>query len=321
MKGTLKVSTNKPNSRNSALKILVCYHKPYTMPPNDDGILLPIQVGKALTDTDLHMQPDNAVNGQPCDNISHKHDYYSELTGLYWAWKNLKTLYPDVKYIGWTHYRRFFALNEQKYFAVSIDKPETAITDYRIDPDKVIKILESGRIIVPKQKVFSMTVAAQYCFHHHSPDYLTLKEVFMEKFPDYYDDFMHVMEANNKLSTCCMFMMKYDDFEKYCEWLFSVLAEVEPLIDYQHYNEYHKRVLAFITERLLDVYIYKNRIRTKRFNFYLYGGQEDRRSPLKKFLSCAKRGLIEMKCNAAMAILNLSFRPFRKLLKKFPLKP
>lgn len=42
------------------------------MPPNDDEVLLPIQVGKSLTDIDLHIQSDNEVNGQPCDNISEK---------------------------------------------------------------------------------------------------------------------------------------------------------------------------------------------------------------------------------------------------------
>ena len=33
-------------------------------------------------------------------------------------------------------------------------------------------------------------------------------------------------EDNNKISLYCMFIMKYDEFEKYCEWLFSVLSAV-----------------------------------------------------------------------------------------------
>ena len=37
------------------------------------------------------------------DNISEKNPYYCELTGLYWAWKNL-----DADYIGLAHYRRHF---------------------------------------------------------------------------------------------------------------------------------------------------------------------------------------------------------------------
>ena len=37
------------------------------------------------------------------DNISAKNCYYSELTGLYWVWKNVK----DPDYVGVCHYRRY----------------------------------------------------------------------------------------------------------------------------------------------------------------------------------------------------------------------
>ena len=78
-------------------KILVCCHK-------DDIYVnqepyLPLQVGKALSDLDLGLLGDNTG-----DNISVKNKSYCELTGLYWAWKNLKGI--DV--IGLCHYRRYF---------------------------------------------------------------------------------------------------------------------------------------------------------------------------------------------------------------------
>ena len=77
------------------IKVIVAAHKPYRMP--QDSMYLPLQVGRAVADQDLGWQGDNTG-----DNISLKNPYYCELTGLYWAWKNLKA---DA--IGLVHYRRF----------------------------------------------------------------------------------------------------------------------------------------------------------------------------------------------------------------------
>ena len=85
------------------IKILVATHKKCELPT--DYIYLPIQVGKALhPDLDLDIQPDNTG-----DNISVKNPYYSELTAIYWAWKNL-----DADYVGLAHYRRHFSTQKGK---------------------------------------------------------------------------------------------------------------------------------------------------------------------------------------------------------------
>jgi hypothetical protein len=76
--------------------ILVCHHKKSNLIKND--VFTPIQVGKAVSDTDLGILGDNSG-----DNISHLNRFYSELTATYWAWKNL-----DVEFIGICHYRRYF---------------------------------------------------------------------------------------------------------------------------------------------------------------------------------------------------------------------
>lgn len=259
----------KTDSPNSDLKILVCYNKPYTMPPLDDGILLPVQGGKAISQYDLGFQADNEVNGQPCDNISEKNDSYSEMSVMYWAWKNLKKLYPDVKYVGLFHYRRFFAFPNAP-FTDTICKSESDIESYRINPQKVISILESGRIILPKKQNLPYSLMNQFCLSHASEDYRTTREVIRTKFPDYYDDFITVMEHSNKGSFLNMFIMKYEDFEKYCEWVFAVMSEVEPLIPYQHYNTYQKRTLGAITERLLNVYVRKNKLKPVYSSVYFY---------------------------------------------------
>ena len=76
--------------------MIVAAHKAYRMP--EDPMYLPLHVGKAGKSLELGFQGDDTG-----DNISEKNPEYCELTGLYWAWKNL-----DADYIGLSHYRRYF---------------------------------------------------------------------------------------------------------------------------------------------------------------------------------------------------------------------
>ena len=104
------------------IKILVATHKQYWMP--EDKIYLPIHVGR-VEKADLGYLGDDTG-----DNISAKNANYCELTGLYWAWKNLK-----CDYIGLCHYRRYFA------HAVSgsdMEKKKLAILQ-RTDYEKLLK--------------------------------------------------------------------------------------------------------------------------------------------------------------------------------------
>ncbi len=270
-------------SQENALKILVCYHKPYIL-PSDDKVFLPIQGGKAISDLDLHIQGDNEINGHPCDNISDKNPIYGEFTSLYWAWKNLKKLYPEVKYVGWTHYRRFFAFNEKQYFTPLIKKTAEEIQNYRVDSDEIIKILESGKVIMARKSIFGLPLYLQYSTFHSGIDYQTLKRVVRDKFPDFYEEFINFMEYNNKMSLFCMFIMKYDDFIEYCNWLFSLLAEMEPLLPFQYYNQYQKRALAFMAERLINVYMRKKRMKIHELNVFFYGEDIKNKSILSKII-------------------------------------
>lgn len=305
----------KTDSPNSELKILVCYNKPYTMPPLDDGILLPVQGGKALSKIDLGFQADNEVNGQPCDNISEKNDSYSEMSVMYWAWKNLKKLYPDVKYVGLFHYRRFFSFHNVPFTSFEV-MPDSEIESYRINPQKVISILESGRIILNTKRNFPYSLMTQYCFCCVREDYITTKEVIKTKFPDYYNDFIAVMERNNKIFNYNMFVMKYEDFEKYCEWLFAVLAEIEPLVPYQNYTAYQKRVFAFLAERLFNVYVRKNKLKPAYSSVYFYVGDERHKRLLWRICSVICKSAEALQNNLAFMIARANLSWLKKRFKK-----
>lgn len=256
--------------KDSELKILVCYHKPYELPPIDDGILLPIHAGKASSDIDLHMQGDNEMNGQPCDNISSNNNNWCELTVIYWAWKNLRKLYPNVKYVGISHYRRYFSFGDQKTFR----KAPGEIKNYRVDTKMATDILESGKIIVPTKIRFNLPLDISYCTWHLYSDYYALRDVIKNDFPDYFPAFEKVFECGNEFLPMNMFVMKYDDFVNYCEWLFGVLFKTAEKVDPNN-DEYHRRTFGYLSERLFKVWILKNRKETKSLHVCLYAEQEN----------------------------------------------
>ena len=152
------------------------------------------------------MQADNEVLGRECDNISHKNESYCELTAMYWAWKNLRAVCPDVRYVGLFHYRRFFAFDEKSCFTDVIVKPEQEILNYRIDLDSLLDVLEKGNVIVAKRMNLQRSVKQQYCLVHLSGDYQVLQNVIKDCFAGYYDAFLDVMNGN-KLSAYNMFIM------------------------------------------------------------------------------------------------------------------
>ena len=85
------------------VKILVASHKEYRMP--DDSIYLPLHVGaEGKVDADGQPLDLGWTKDNTGDNISRLNPGFCELTGLYWAWKNLK-----ADYIGLVHYRRHFS--------------------------------------------------------------------------------------------------------------------------------------------------------------------------------------------------------------------
>jgi len=247
-------------------KILVCYYQPWQIPKED--IFFPIQAGKAISGFNLKMQGDNTG-----DNISAKNTTFSELTAWYWAWKNIKTLYPNIEYIGLSHYRRFFALNEAWEPYTIIDKDRIPKME---NYEKLIKQkLEDKDIILVKQAAFQGNLETQYGIWHNISDYFCMKDIIHEMYPGYDESFKYVFENNNKISLYCMFIARYELFNKYFEWLFPLLFEAEKRIDVSVYDSYQKRVFAYLAERFLNIYVYHNKLKALYEPIYYINGERN----------------------------------------------
>lgn len=228
------------------IKILVATHKKYQMPEQD--MYLPIHVGREGK-TELGYQGDNTG-----DNISIKNPNYCELTGLYWAWKNLK-----CDYIGLSHYRRYFAdksmlqkvLNKNKKFDLILNEAETK------------ELLTKYDVILPKKRDYYIeTVWTHYKNAHKIKDLEETKKIIQEKYPDYLDAFNEVMNES-KLHLYNMFIMKKEEYDKYCQWLFDILFELETRVDISDYDSYQSRIFGFLSERLFNVWLSHNNLTKK----------------------------------------------------------
>lgn len=232
--------------KNPNIKILVACHK---ADPNirEDEIYMPIHVGKALNpDLDLGFQGDNTG-----DNISDKNPYYCELTALYWAWKNLKGL----DYIGLVHYRRYFDFKNSSIRNKILTKND--IYKENQDSKFLIKELDKNKIIVPKEEVLPISVFNQFGSIHNILDLKKTYDIIKREFPEYSESFKNALLVNNKFSPFNMFIMSWENFNKYCDFLFNILFKLENIIDFKSYNKYQQRVFGFIAERLFNVYLDK----------------------------------------------------------------
>lgn len=217
-------------------KIIIATHKKYRMP--SDSIYLPVHVGKEGKEG-IGYTGDNTGN-----NISLKNPFFCELTGLYWAWKNL-----DEDYIGLAHYRRHFASNKKN----RKDKFENVLGSNELE-----KLLEQNEIILPKKRNYYIENLYDHYAHTLYIEPLDITgEIIKEKYPKYYDEFKNLKKRKSAHMFNMMIMSK-EKLNEYCTWMFDILFELEKKVDSTKYDNFHARFYGRISELLLDVWINTN---------------------------------------------------------------
>lgn len=233
------------------IKILVaCDKDSYVL---DNSLLFPIQVGSALSKNRYEMLHDDEGN-----NISRKNRSYCELTALYWAWKNL-----DADYYGLFHYRRYMCFDESLQNmdsmanVLSDDLSDETLEKLSITENKMKeKIPQYDAIVVRKREVVAVdTIYEEYGAPEtqHIEDLDAVIDIIHEKYPEF-DEYVDAYLNDKYAYDCNMFIMKKDIFNKYCEWLFSILEEAEDRINTINYGIQEYRVFGYLAERLCGIY-------------------------------------------------------------------
>lgn len=223
------------------INVIVATHKKYKMPK--DKMYLPVHVGKEGKKS-IGFKGDNSGK-----NISIKNPNFCELTGLYWAWKNL-----DIDYIGLAHYRRHFKgkkVNKKDLVNSVLTLKETE------------QLLKKTDIILPKKRKYYIENLYDHYKHTMYIEPLDItRSIIEEKYPKYIKEF-DKLKKRTSAHMFNMFIMKKDKLNEYCTWLFDILFELEKRVDASQYDAFHARFYGRVSELLLDVWINTNNYKYK----------------------------------------------------------
>ncbi|MBQ8683359.1 MAG: DUF4422 domain-containing protein [Clostridia bacterium] len=213
------------------IKIIVAAHKPYAMP--QDSMYLPLHVG-AEGKEPFGFEGDNTG-----EHISEKNPTFCELTGLYWAWKNL-----DAEYIGLAHYRRHFGVTGRG------EPMERVLTEQEAN-----LLLEGKDGLLPNlRKYYIETLYDHYAHTCYVEPLDETGKIIKEKYPAYYAAF-EALKTRRSAHMFNMFILRRDHLDAYCTWLFDILFELEKRVDASQYDAFHARFFGRVSELLLDVWL------------------------------------------------------------------
>lgn len=219
--------------------IYIATHKKFNV-PNLNGYCA-LQVGAEGKEKYGYLR-DNIGN-----HISGKNANYCELTGLYWIWKN-----TDDSYKGLVHYRRYFGRN-------NLSNKISDICSY----EYLLNCLKSVDIVLPYVEYFKQNAKEEILLHCCTEEIFDkLRQIIETKYPDYIETYDRYFNEN-KASLFNMLFCKREIFDAYCEWLFSILFVLEKQVDLAKLNTYQQRLYGFLSERLLNVWVIKNKFVVK----------------------------------------------------------
>ena len=223
------------------IKVYILTHKQFDYESIDEKQMYkPLLCGSACLNEDF-----GYIRDDTGDTISNLNKYYAELTGQYWAWKN-----DNSDIIGFCHYRRYFTKN---------------ILLNKISEKDIQKILRDYDIILP-QKSHLGTTTLKHAIHadniQKEEDYILLRDIIKKESPEYlkvFDDFLNEKETY----FCNMFICRKEIADDYFNWLFNILDAFKNQVDFSQYDDDNARVLGYLSEGLLNVYVKKHKLKVK----------------------------------------------------------
>lgn len=223
--------------RDNRIRIIVATHKQYQMP--EDPMYVPLHVGAegkkdaAGNDLDFGYAKDNTG-----EHISALNASFCELTGLYWAWKNV-----DADYIGLAHYRRHFSLRGKPGF-------ENVLTREEIEP-----YLGRVKIFTPnKRRYYIETLYSHYGHTHYAGQLDETRRIIEEKYPSYLASYDKVVRRTYGYMFNMMIMTR-ELMDDYCAWLFDILFALRDRMSGTKLDAFQGRFYGRVSEIIFNAWL------------------------------------------------------------------
>ncbi len=217
------------------IRIAVASHKPYWMP--SDRMYVPVHAGAALSMQRIAgFRRDDEGDG----GISVLNPHLSELTVLYWAWKNLSCYSGETGAVGLVHYRRHFAGSGERGVMTSTE---------------VEKLLARAPVVVPRERNYVIETMGSHFDHTFDPAYLDMLVSTVAELSPASSSALYRRLTGTKGHMFNMFVMRGDLLDGYCSWLFPIVQRLEKEIDYAGLSSFDGRTPGRLSEFLLDTWL------------------------------------------------------------------
>ena len=150
-------------------------------------------------------------------------------------------------------------------------------------------MLKDYDLITTKRVILNNSYHYGFSANHNIKALDCTGEVIRDLYPEYYDTFATLVQENETYFGN-MFVTSKILFDQYCEWLFMIFAEVSNRMDLDTDEDaYHKRVLGFISEFLLLVWVRVNQLKVYECKVGMLGEKAETRELKEKLAEYFKK--------------------------------
>lgn len=164
-------------------------------------------------------------------NISLKNGNYSELTGLYWIWKNILSIREDDDYYGLAHYRRLLNISD----------------------DDILRLKDNDiDVVLPYPMPYEPDMEAHRRRYLSEGEWAAVLNALRELCPEYEKAFEKILRQEY-LYNYNIILARREVLDQYCTWLFPILFRVEEINDPDGIKT-PNRFLGYVGESLETLY-------------------------------------------------------------------